>query len=238
MDMFVLGAVAVLAAMAGFWAGRSVQWQLAEAEGAYAEEPEGVDGMEQGHLKSRAGGMMSNLMERRKPVKVLTPGREVVSPATGQMSIFEEDELRKVRILPDYGRVYAPASGRIKRLYPMGSAMLLRTEFGADIMIQIGGNVDEMCSGFYRCRVMEHEIVRKGALLLEYDPAALTLAGASPEIILTVENEQDLEKVTITGGSRIKFGEPLLYISCKEGDLYESSGGVVEIGKETWYNRL
>lgn len=225
--MFVLGAVAVLAAMAGFWAGRSVQWQLAEAEGAYTEEPESVDSMEQGRQKSRAGGMMSSLMERRKPVKVLTPGREVVSPATGQMSIFEEAETRKVRILPDYGKVYAPASGRIMRLYPMGSAMLLRTEFGADIMIQIGSNVDEMCSGFYRCRVMEHEIVRKGALLLEYDPAAVTLTGANPEIILTVENEKDLDKVAITGSSRIKAGEPLLYIACREGEPYESSRGMV-----------
>lgn len=225
--MFVLGAVAVLAAMAGFWAGRSVQWQLAEAEGAYTEEPETVDSVEQGPLKSRASGMMSNLMERRKPVKVLTPGREVVSPATGQMSIFEEDDVRKVRILPDYGKVYAPASGRIMHLYPMGSAMLLRTEFGADIMIQIGSNVDEMCSGFYRCRVMEHEIVRKGALLLEYDPAAVSLAGANPEMILTIENEKDLDKVTITGSSRIKSGEPLLYIVCKEGEPYESSRGMV-----------
>ena len=171
--------------------------------------------------------MMSNLMERRKPVKVLTPGREVVSPATGQMSIFEEDDVRKVRILPDYGKVYAPASGRIMHLYPMGSAMLLRTEFGADIMIQIGSNVDEMYSGFYRCRVMEHEIVRKGALLLEYDPAAVTLAGANPEMILTIENEKDLDKVTITGSSRIKSGEPLLYIVCKEGEPYESSRGMV-----------
>ncbi|MCM1092221.1 MAG: PTS glucose transporter subunit IIA [Muribaculum sp.] len=227
MDMFVLGAVAVLAAMAGFWAGRSVQWQLAEAEGAYAEEPETAESVEQVRLRSRAGGMMSSLMERRKPVKVLIPGREVVSPATGQMSTFEEGEERKIRILPDYGKVYAPASGRIKRLYPMGSAMLLRTEFGADIMIQIGSNVDEMCSGFYRCRVMEHEIVRKGALLLEYDPAAVTSTGANPEIILTIENEEDLEKVTVTGSSRIKSGEPLLYIACKEGELYESSRGLV-----------
>lgn len=222
MDMFVLGAVAVLAAMAGFWAGRSVQWQLAEAEGAAAEE-ENANGLTGGILQNKTNGMMSGIMERRRPVKVLSPGREIGSPAAGQVSILEEDDRQKIRILPDYGKVFAPASGRIAHLYPMGSAMLLRTDFGADIMMKIGSRVDDMCSSYYRCRVMEHEVVRKGTLLLEYDPAAICAEGADPEIILSVENGEELDGVTMTAASRTKVGEPVLYISCKGSEAYESS---------------
>ncbi len=240
MDMFVLGAVAVLAAMAGFWAGRSVQWQLAEAEGAMSDtgdreenapEQGGVKRMEAGTgyeaegmlrermpggIRNRAGGMMAGILEKRKPVKILSPRQEIGSPAAGQVSVFEEDGRQKIRVLPDQGRVYAPASGRITRLYPMGRAMLIKTELGADLLLQIGTHVDEMCSGYYRCRVMEHEIVRKGSLLLEYDPAAVTAEGANPEIILSVENEEDLKEVALIGHGRLKAGAPVLFISFQE----------------------
>lgn len=319
MDMFVLAAVAILAAMAGFWAGRSVQWQLAEAGETGAEEhaaaitqPDGnqsaVAGNRNGFMgqgaveyagqkadayagqmpdgyagqmpdgrhgdvwtgqmpdayagrnvnpyagiygrrseaeydgaypaaydrrdaetdtwrnrrgfarlgeryDGKAAGKKNARFDRRRQVKTVSLGREIGSPVAGQMGVYVEDGRRKLRLLPDQGKVYAPASGRIQRLYPMGSAMLLHTEFGADLLLQAGNGVDEMCSGFYHCRVMEHEYVRKGTLLLEYDPVGIRGEGASPEVILSVENEEDLGGVTVTGQSRIKVGETILYIA-------------------------
>lgn len=298
MDMFVLAAVAILAAMAGFWAGRSVQWQLAEAGETGAEEhaaaitqPDGnqsaVAGNRSGFMgqgaveyagqkadayagqmpdtyagrnvnpyagiygrrseaeydgaypvaydrrdaetdtwrnrrgfarlgeryDGKAAGRKNARFDRRRQVKTVSLGREIGSPVAGQMGVYVEDGRRKLRLLPDQGKVYAPASGRIQRLYPMGSAMLLHTEFGADLLLQVGNGVDEMCSGFYHCRVMEHEYVRKGTLLLEYDPVGIRGEGASPEVILSVENEEDLGGVTVTGQSRIKVGETILYIA-------------------------
>ncbi len=218
MDMFVLGAVAVLAAMAGFWAGRSVTWQLAEAEGISAQDAPDNDAQPaQGWTNQE-----ESRSKKRKNAKTLTPGREIGSPVSGQVSVCEENGRRKLRMLPDQGKIYAPVAGRIRHLYPMGSAMLLQTEFGAELMLQAGRNVDEMCSGYYRCRVMEHEFVRKGTLLLEYDPAAIRAEGAEPEVILSVENEEELEGVTVTAKSRMKAGEPILYVACgKHSESYE-----------------
>lgn len=214
MDMFVLGAIAILAAMAGFWAGRSVQWQLVEAAEADVEESRGT--------VPDTGVRPERRAESRKQSKTLSLGREIGSPVAGQVSVFEEEGKRKVRILPDQGKVYAPTSGKIRRLYPMGSAMLLQTEFGAELLLQAGNHADEMCSGFYHCRVMEHEYVRKGTLLLEYDPAGIGREGADPEVILGVENEEELGYVTVTAQSRIKVGEPVLYIACgKHSESYE-----------------
>lgn len=320
MDMFVLAAVAILAAMAGFWAGRSVQWQLAEAGETGAEDhaatitqpdgnqratvgnrnglmgqaaaeyagqtadayvgqmPDGSHGdvwtgqtagayaggnvnpyagvygrrseaeydgvypaaydrrdAETDTWRNRRGfarlgersygkaaGKKNARFDRRKQVKTVSLGREIGSPVAGQMGVYVEDGRRKLRLLPDQGKVYAPASGRIQRLYPMGCAMLLHTEFGADLLMQVGSGVDEMCSGFYHCRVMEHEYVRKGTLLLEYDPAGIRGEGASPEVILSVENEEDLGGVTVTGQNRIKVGETILYIACgRHSESYE-----------------
>lgn len=211
MDVFVLVSVAVISAMTGFWMGRSMVWRLAEAEGPAKEEPtpDGEDadaGEAPGERRAVSGA------KGRKNVKTLSQGREIGSPVTGQISVFEENGACKVRMLPDQGRVYAPAAGKIRRLYPMGSAMLLKTEFGAEIMIRAGSHVNEMCSGYYRCRVMEHEFVRKGTLLLEYDPAGIRSEGAEPELILSVENESEFGKVTVTAKNRMKAGETVLYI--------------------------
>lgn len=272
MDTFVVAAVAIVAAMAGFWTGRSIQWQLAEAETAEPAEPprmatvaEPVAAAEmiaepkgmadyyradraeravsaepaRGSLREYARGgrerepfpgrlqadgrrRINGRFDKRRQTKTVSLGREIGSPVTGQVSVFEEDGRYKLRILPDKGQVYAPAAGRIRRLYPMGSAMLLQTEFGAEILLRIGNNVDEMCSGYYSCRVMEHEYIRKGSLLLEYDPAGLCGEGAEPEIILSVENDVSPGSVTFTGKSRIRAGEPVLYVVCdKHSESYE-----------------
>lgn len=258
MDIFVLTSVGILAAMTGFWLGRSLTWQLAEAEGDLVEGSaagreipsnenvsdvwflkgsfsNGESGLQEngfadeGALNSRGEVRMANAgaahggngiregrnlsgAKRRKNVVTLSPGREIASPVTGQVSLFEEEGRRRFRILPDQGKVYAPASGRIRRLYPMGSAMLLQTEFGAEILLQAGRHVNEMCSGYYRCRVMEHEYVRKGTLLLEYDPAAVRREGAEPELILSVENETEFSRTIVCARPRMKTGEPLVYV--------------------------
>lgn len=200
MDMFVLCAVAVLAAMGGFWAGRSIQWQLVEEESTETENVE-----EKGSSR----------------IKTIARGREIGSPVTGDAGVFQENGRLKVRIQPEQGKVYAPVSGKISHLYPMGSAMRMQTEFGAEIFLQVGSHVDEMCSGFYRCRVMEHEYVRKGALLMEYDPEGIEEQGADSTVILSVENEEELGGMSAAEQGRVKAGEPVL---CVAGNLHAKSG--------------
>ena len=200
MDTFVLIAVGVLAAMTGFWIGRSLQWN--------AEEEEDVTGS-----------------------KIILKGNEIVAPVAGTVTVTESDGKKEMHIIPDQGKVYAPAEGRITKLYPMGSAMLLETEFGADILLKIGDKVDDMFSGCYRCRVMEHEYVRKGALLLEYDPESLSAGGADPGVAVSVQNADEFEQLRVTELPRMKAGEPLIYVARGDrerlrGELWDHRAGM------------
>ncbi len=204
MDIFVIGAVAVLAAMAGFWIGRSLNWQAVEAETVAAVGHEGV----------------VEKPVRRGQIKTVSRYREIGAPAGGELNVFEENGHKKVRIQPRQGKIYAPASGKITHLYPMGSAMLLQTDFGARILLRVGSHVDEMSSEFYRCRVMENEVVRKGALLLEYDPEGIRASGGEAEVILGIENEEELGDLTLSSGTHTKAGEPILYVAC---DIHSES---------------
>lgn len=196
MDIFVLASVAILAVMAGFWAGRSVQWQMAEGVAEFGREEVMPAG------ESRGTGDNS---------KRVFLGQVIGSPVSGAMTGATENGRRMVRIMPEQGKIYAPASGRITRLYPMGSAMQLRTEFGAELLIRAGSRVDEMHSGMYRCLVMEHEVVRKGSLLLEYDVEGLRTEGAGAEVTMFVENE-DADRVSVAGDMRVKAGEGVMWI--------------------------
>lgn len=207
MDIFVLGAVAVLSAMVGFWIGRSLNWQLAEAEAMASAGHEGV----------------VEKPTRRGQFKTVSRYREIGAPVGGELNVFEENGHKKVRIQPRQGKVYAPASGKITHLYPMGSAMTLQTDFGARILLRVGSHVDEMSSEFYRCRVMENEVVRKGALILEYDPEGIRTNGGEAEVILGIENEEDLGPLTLSSGTHAKAGEPILYVAC---DTHSESSGM------------
>lgn len=206
MDIFVLGAVAALSAMGGFWLGRSVNWQLAEAEGAP------VSGHEEVVEKP----------VRRGQFKTVSRYREIGAPVGGEVNVLEENGRKKVRIQPHQGKVYAPASGKITHLYPMGSAMVLQTDFGARLLVQAGSRVDEMCSEFYRCRVMENEVVRKGTLIMEYDPDGIEEIGGDGYVTVSIENEEELEAVTLSSCTQTKAGEPILYVACETHS--ESSG--------------
>lgn len=198
MDVFVLASVAVLSAMMGFWAGRSLQWR---------EEDD----------------------ERDPRIKRILQGNEIGSPATGTVNVTEENGRREMRIFPEQGKIYAPAAGRIMRLYPMGRAMLLKTEFGAEVLLKAGTGVDDMYSGCYRCRVMEHEYVRKGALLLEYDMEQIAARGAEPEVTVSVENADTFAQISVTELTHMKTGEPLIYMA--RGNRSQDAGELLERGE-------
>lgn len=224
MDWFVLFSVGIVALMTGFWTGRSLQWQVADTEEVIAANggadpvPEKGDGMfriadlanEDAEEAKAFGGSHHARTVRRIP-----RGHELGSPVSGTLSCAAEDGHGVLRLTPEKGRVYAPAAGRITRLYPMGSAMLLRTDFGAELYLQAGSGVDEMQSGCYRCRVMEREVVRKGALLLEYDLEELRRDGAGTEVtlrLLPADKGEQPGSLTVTDRPYVKAGDRLMVI--------------------------
>lgn len=215
MNLFITGAAAMLAGMGGFWLGRAVVWkdyEETEEDSATEENPETE---ENSRNRKRTGC-------RRGPLRFR--GQEIVAPASGQLRLEEEENNLIISCFPENGRVFSPAEGRIQRLAPMGSKMLLKTENGIELILQAGRQIDEMHSECYRCRIMEHEYVRKGTLLLEYDTAAIRSAGADPVLRMLLSKEQ-LEVSFLRREGYVKALEPVLCVQggdCeKQMALYE-----------------
>lgn len=134
----------------------------------------------------------------------------VGSPVSGEVTDRSDDGKPAVAIHPGEDRLYAPANGKITKIFPMGNAFLFRTEFGAELLIRVGDAEDDLLERYYRPRILRNEIVGKGKLLLEFDRAGLVKEGASCCVTMTVETGGCAGSAIAAVGERVKTGEPVL----------------------------
>lgn len=139
-------------------------------------------------------------------------GWPVGSPVAGAVSFFYEGKRRGAVIIPEQGYLYAPAPGKIVKLYPTGNAFLLRTDYGVELLIRVGVETQELEGMYFRPRVVQNEIVNKGKLLLEFDPEGIGAEGYDCGVRLSVEENHDWLEISITQAEHVKVGEELLWI--------------------------
>lgn len=136
----------------------------------------------------------------------------VGSPVSGIVTAQGEGEHPTVVIETDCDRVYAPAGGKITRLYPMGNAFRLLTEFGTELYIRIGNGDDELLGRYYRPRILQNEIVGKGKVLVEFDRAGLEAEGVACQVSVCVEGCRYGGSVKETAGERVRLGEEIFQV--------------------------
>lgn len=174
----------------------------------------------------KAKGMYRNSGKRaRTGEKRISLGWAIGSPASGEVSTFFEGSRRGAVIRACEGVLYAPASGKITRLYPLGNQMILRTDSGVELLIRVGSHADELCSMYYRPRVVQNEIVNKGKLLLEYDVEGLRKEGVDTEVSISVEAAEDFRDIIVTEKGLVKAGEELLWVRERPAYLEPHSQG-------------
>lgn len=144
--------------------------------------------------------------------QALPAGHPIASPVAGQVDILDSQGRRGVRFVPEENRVYAPASGKIIRLYPRGNEFLLRTDSGVVLRLQAGERDAEMTRDYFRPRVVQNEFVSKGKLLLEYDREALARDGYDTHVSMTVEENESSYDLSVTGCMWVKNGQDCLWV--------------------------
>ena len=193
-SIWITVVISIIALMAGFWIGRSIRWMTEETE-----------------ERVRAGEEEIKREEAEKGRRRIPLGWTVSSPVSGMVRPFFESSRCGALILPDQGEVYAPVSGRIEKLYPMGRAMLIATDFGMEVLIQVGNGGDELISNCYRAKVVKNEIITKGKLLLEFDREGLENQGVDVTVTVSLETYMEEKSVVVTPREHIKAGEELIW---------------------------
>ena len=202
MQAFYIAAAGILGLLIGFWSGRSLQWKIEETEENAEEEHE-----ERKRTEDRQFVMQGTVIGSPVSGEI----RNSTEANTPESKSAEETE-GKVCIVPEEGKVYAPAAGKILKLYPMGNRIRFCTDSGIELLLDVCRDREGLHSAFYHCNVLQNEVVRKGKLLLEFDKDSL--AGEGVDTAVTVELCTALEsgRIVSTWKDHIHAGEDLLWV--------------------------
>ena len=185
-------------------------------DGRNADDERGEDrcNTHEGRHRGRRAGEERRQRDRREQREGRNDdGASVIgSPVSGEVTAMLEGQCPTVVIEPQEDKLYAPAGGKVIRLFPLGNEFLFRTEFGEELHIRAGDGEDELLGRYYRPRVIQNEIVPKGKLLLEFDRCGLQQEGSSAQVSVKLEECAPGKEIRLTAGSLVRTGEEILRV--------------------------
>lgn len=124
---------------------------------------------------------------------------------------FSQEILGKgVAIIPESGRVVAPADGVLTVMFETRHAVSITTDKGAEVIIHVGLDTVNLKGDHYTSYKKQGDRVTAGELLLEFDIPAIREAGydvITPVIICNTPNYPDIVCHT---GMQVKELEPII----------------------------
>ncbi len=109
-----------------------------------------------------------------------------------------------VSIKPEKGRIVSPADGVITTIFETKHAVSITADSGAEILIHIGLDTVNLKGKYFKSHVETNDRVKKGDLLIEFDPDNIKEAGydvITPVVICNSDQFPDMETLT---GRRVK----------------------------------
>lgn len=146
---------------------------------------------------------------------------EIASPIKGKIikqqdmkdDAFSSGVLGKgVAVLPEEGKVFAPADGVIATLFPTLHAIGIMTENGVEILIHVGLDTVQLNGEGFEAMVKEGDQIKKGQLLLTFDKTLIEGKGYCMETPVLITNSDEFLDVVETTASQTTPGENLLKI--------------------------
>jgi PTS system glucose-specific IIA component len=144
---------------------------------------------------------------------------EVVSPVTGKILPIEEvpDKVFSEKMIgdgiaiePKDGRVVSPVDGTVVTIFPTNHAIGLATKEGLEILIHIGLDTVELNGLGFKSFVEKDSKVKKGDLLVEFDPKLVVENGKSPITPVIVTNMDKVKHIEKSSGE-VESGNQLIF---------------------------
>lgn len=145
----------------------------------------------------------------------------IASPIKGEIiplskvndEVFADSIMGKgCAVIPEEGKVYAPADGVVTALFPTGHAVGITTASGVEILIHIGINTVKLNGEFFKLHIKKGDAVKKNDLLIEFDLDEIIKQGydlTTPIVIINTKNYLD---VLPLGKDHCEAGTDLLSI--------------------------
>lgn len=119
-----------------------------------------------------------------------------------------------VVIIPQEGKVYAPADAMIEFVFPTKHALGLTTEKGTSLLIHCGIDTVKLEGKGYITHVEEKQHVKKGDLLLEFDMDLISREGYCMETPVIITNLTEGTNLNVDTGEKT-HGDPVMCLTNK-----------------------
>lgn len=159
---------------------------------------------------------MFNLFKKKENNKVIgspTKGRAVALSEVNDPTFAEEMLGKGAAVIPEDGKICAPADGEIGMVFDTLHAVSMTTDFGAEILIHIGLDTVKMKGEGFTGHVKAGDHVKKGDLLLEVDLEKVKAAGYDTITPVIVCNTPDYSSVENVGKGAVNAGDDLIIVS-------------------------
>ena len=159
---------------------------------------------------------MFNLFKKKEKKHVIgSPAKgKAVSLKEVNDPTFAEEMLGKgAAVIPEEGKIYAPADGEIGMVFDTLHAISMTTDFGAELLIHVGLDTVKMKGDGFTGHVKAGDHVKKGDLLLEVDLEKVKAAGYDTITPVLVCNTQDYASVEGIESAHVNAGDDLIELS-------------------------
>ena len=104
---------------------------------------------------------------------------------------------------PSEGKVYAPFDGTCEGLIDSLHAMNLKSDSGVELLIHVGLETVGLEGKPFKIKVKEGQRIKKGQLLMEFDPKMIQDMGCKTVSPVLVTNADELPGVKVENGKII-----------------------------------
>ncbi len=159
---------------------------------------------------------MFNLFKKKEKKHVIgspVKGKAVSLKEVNDPTFAEEMLGKGAAVIPEEGKIYAPADGEIGMVFDTLHAVSMTTDFGAEILIHIGLDTVKMKGVGFTGHVKAGDHVKKGDLLLEADLEKIKAAGYDTVTPVLVCNTPDYASVEAIPADAVNSGDDLIIIS-------------------------
>ena len=152
-------------------------------------------------------------MEKKHVIGSPAKGKAVSLIEVNDPTFAEEMLGKGAAVIPEEGKIYAPADGEIGMVFDTLHAVSMTTDFGAEILIHIGLDTVKMKGDGFTGHVKAGDHVKKGDLLLEVDLEKVKTAGYDTITPVLVCNTPDYASVEGIQADAVNAGDDLIIIS-------------------------
>lgn len=146
---------------------------------------------------------------------------EIASPVRGELvpldkisdAVFASGAMGQgAAVIPEEGKVYAPADGTVTMLFDTLHAIGMTTAGGAELLIHVGMDTVKLDGKYFTPYTESGAKVKKGDLLLEFDMDKIREAGYELTTPVIVTNTDEFEAVEAARPGAVNSGDVIIKI--------------------------